>query len=130
METTLYALFFVSLMPIVLSWLGAFFRARQFGHLDNNHPRIQQAEMTGTGARIQGAQMNAWEALAIFTMVNFIAFSSGLDLKLIANISVVFALMRVLHALFYIANFAWLRSGAFLLSMFCCLYIVYLSAAH
>jgi uncharacterized MAPEG superfamily protein len=130
MPATLYALFAVSFMPILLAWVGAYFRVKQFGVFDNNYPRLQQAQMTGVGARIQGAQLNAWESLIIFTMTNFIAFASGLDLALIANVSIAFVILRVLHALFYITNLAWFRSGTYALGMFFCLYIVYLSATH
>ena len=130
MPVTLYALFIVSFMPIVLAWIGAYYRVRQFGVFDNNYPRTQQAQLTGIGARIQGAQMNAWEALIVFTMANFIAFASGLDLKAIANAAIAFVAFRALHAVFYIANLAWLRSSVYALGMFCCLYIVYLSATR
>ena len=128
MPVILYSLFFVSCMPILLAWIASFFRVKQFGKFDNNYPRIQQAQLTGVGARVQGAQMNSWEALIIYATVNFIAFASGLELNSLDEVAIAFALLRVLHAVFYIANLAWFRSGVFALSMFCCLYIVFLSA--
>ena len=128
MPVILYTLFAASLMPILLAWTGAYFRVRQFGRFDNHYPRIQQNEMRGVGARVQAAQMNAWEALTVYLMVNFIAFASGLDLHSLDRVALIFISLRVLHAVFYIANLAWLRSGVFALSMVCCLYIVYLSA--
>lgn len=130
MPVILYSLFFVSFMPILLSWVGVYFRVKQFGKLDNNYPRVQQAQLSGIGARVQGAQMNAWEALIIYTMVNFIALASGLDMNSLNKVAIAFAMLRVLHAVFYIANLAWFRSSVFVLSMFCCLYIVFLSATR
>lgn len=130
MPVILYTLFLASLMPILLAWTGVFFRIRQFGHFDNNHPRAQQAALTGAGARVQAAQMNAWESLIIYTVVVVIAFAAGVDLHSLSKVAIAFIVLRVLHAIVYIANLAWIRSGVYALSMICCLYIVYLSAVH
>lgn len=128
MPIILYTLFVATCLPIVLAWIGAYYRIRQFGKFDNNHPRIQQAKLEGIGARVQGSQANAWEALIVYATVILIAHASGVDLHSLMVPAVIFIFLRLLHAIFYIANLAWLRSGVFALSMFCCLYIVYISA--
>jgi uncharacterized MAPEG superfamily protein len=130
MPVIFYSLIVVSFMPILLAWAGAYVRIKQFGHLDNHYPRIQQSQLTGVGARIQGAQMNAWEALIMYTMVNFLADASGLDLYSLNYVAIAYVILRVLHAIFYIANLAWIRSGVFVLSMLCLLHILYLSVTH
>ena len=130
MPLILYVLFAMTLMPIVLAWLGAYYRFKQFGRFDNHHPRIQQAQLTGTGARIQGAQLNAWESLIVFVAVLIIAVASGLDLNRLDTVAIVYLLCRLSHGGFYIANLAWLRSGVYALGMGCCLYLVYLSVQH
>lgn len=128
MPIILYTLFIAACVPIILAWIGAYYRIKQFGKLDNNHPRIQQSKLEGIGARVQGAQANAWEALIVYAAVILIAHASGVDLRFLTLPAVIFILLRLFHAVFYIANLAWLRSGIFALSMFCCLYIVYVSA--
>ncbi len=39
---------------------------QQFGSLDNNHPREQQARLAGWGQRAQAAHDNSFEAFAPF----------------------------------------------------------------
>ena len=133
MPTILITLFVAAFFPIVLAWVGGYFRMRQFGGIDNKHPRIQYATMEGAGARAVGAQQNAWEALAIYTVVVFIASASGLDLHALTMPALVFIAARVLHPVFYIADMDKLRSLAFMVGLFSCVYIFYLavvSAAH
>lgn len=127
MPVILYVLLTLALLPFLLTWLGAFLRIRQFGHLDNNTPRLQQAALTGVGARVQGAQANAWEALLTFTVVTFIAFAAGVPLASLGSVALVFLALRLLHAVLYMADFAWSRSLVFVAGILCCLYIVYLA---
>lgn len=125
MPILLHVLLALTLLPFLLAWLGAFCRVRQFGGLDNHTPRLQQAALTGVGARVQGAQANAWEALLIFTVVSFIAFAAGVTLASLGGVALMFLALRLLHAALYIADYAWSRSLVFVAGMLCCLYIVY-----
>ena len=43
MTTPLWCLVIVAILPYLLGFLGGYFRMRQFGSLDNKHPRFQQA---------------------------------------------------------------------------------------
>ena len=129
MPTILITLFAAAFFPIVLAWVGGYFRMRQFGGIDNKHPRIQYAKMEGAGARAVGAQQNAWEALAIYTVTIFIAYASGLDLHTLTTPALVFIAARVLHPVFYLANMDKLRSLAFSVGLFTCVYIFYLAVA-
>ncbi len=128
MPDLLLVLFIVSLLPILLAWAGAFCRVRQFGELDNHHPRDQQARLTGVGARLQAAQANAWEALAVFAAVCVIAIGTGGSLAPLAPAAWAFLACRLLHPLLYAANLAWWRSGVYGLGMVACLVIVWQSA--
>lgn len=130
MPTILYVLFAISFLPILLAWAGVYFRIKQFEHFDNHHPRQQQVALEGAGARTQAAQANAWEALIVFTMVCFIAHTTGLDLNRLDGVALLYLATRLLHPILYIANLARLRSGVFALGMGCCLYIVYLAASQ
>lgn len=128
MPIILYVLLATSILPIFIAGVAVHFRKKQFGFADNNHPRLQQSELTGTGARAMAAQQNAWEALPIFISVVFIAYASGVDLHTLTVPALIFITFRVLHAVFYIANLASLRSFAFSVSFFSCLYIFYMAA--
>jgi uncharacterized MAPEG superfamily protein len=129
MPVILYVLFIVSVMPVVLAGVGNYFRARQFGAFDNSNPRLQQSRLEGPGARAQAAQANAWEALSVFGVSCFIAYASGVALESLSLVALIFLACRVLHAVFYIANLAALRSLIFGAAMACCLYIVYQASA-
>ena len=133
MPTILISLFAAALFPIVLAWVGGYYRMRQFGGIDNKHPRIQYAKMEGAGARAVWAQQNAWEALAMYTAVVFIAYAVGIDLHTLTTPALVFITARVLHPVFYVADRDRLRSLAFIVALLACVYIFCLavmSARH
>ncbi|MEX2516785.1 MAG: MAPEG family protein [Gammaproteobacteria bacterium] len=130
MPIVLYTLFLASVFPIVLSAIGIYVRIKQLGKFDNDHPRAQQARLVGSGARVVAAQQNAWEALAVYVAVVLIAHASGVNLNELAIPAIIFITFRVLHAFLYIRNYSTLRSLAFAISMFSCLYIVYVSATY
>ena len=66
MTIPFWSVLFIILIPFALALINDYVRYREFGVFDNNHPRQQTAQLTGTGARIWAAQENAWEALMIF----------------------------------------------------------------
>lgn len=123
MPVILVTLFIASLLPILLAGASHYFRIRQFGGVDNAHPRAQQAQLTGPGARVVAAQQNAWEALIVYTLVVFIAFAAGVDLHTLTLPALLFIGFRLLHALFYGLNRSTLRSLAFAGGMGCCIFI-------
>jgi uncharacterized MAPEG superfamily protein len=113
MTTVLWCLLLVSVLPIVLAITGTAMRGRALGTLDNNNPRQQAQQLTGAPARIYAAQQNAWEALALFTAAVVAAYVSEADPERISQLALAFVAFRVLHAGFYAADLATLRSLAF-----------------
>src|SRR5690606_41276778 len=81
MPVTLSVLFVVAMMPIVVAWISGYYRKKQFGRFDNEHPRLQQSQLTGVGARAVAAQANCWESLQTFAVVVLIAVAVGVDLR-------------------------------------------------
>jgi len=128
MAHILYALLGAMVLPIMLSWVSAYARMKQFGTIDNNHPRQQQAELEGVGARAVAAQSNAWEALMLYTATCVIVVAAGLDLASLEMFACIFLGARVLHGVFYIANLGILRSLSFLAAAGSCFYMIYLAA--
>lgn len=114
MTTPFWCLLIATLIPILIAFSGSYFKTKQFGSVDNNNPRAQSAELTGAGARAVAAQSNAWEALAIFTAAVVVAHLAGADPDSSATAAMLFVGCRVLHAIFYIADLAPLRSASFL----------------
>lgn len=119
MTTPLYCLAIVAALPYFCAWAGGYFKLRQFGKLDNKHPREQAARLDGVGARIVAAQANAWEALGVFTAAIVIAHLGGQDPERAALLSKIFVATRLLHPIFYGLNLDLLRSLVFLIGMVC-----------
>ena len=128
MTVPFWCLLIVSVFPIVLAWVGGYFRHQQFGEVDNKEPRSQNALLTGAGARAVAAQQNAWEALAIFTAAVLVAHLAAADAAQSALAAQIFVLARVLHAVCYIANRDILRSLSFTVGMGCSVWLFVMAA--
>lgn len=130
MTTPLWCLVIVAFLPYVLAFASGYFKMKQFGKVDNKHPRAQAAQLEGAGARIYAAQANAWEALAVFTAavaVLHIANPEAARSSTAANLAHGFLATRILHPIFYVANIDALRSLVFLAGMVCVVWLVVLA---
>ena len=110
MTIPLWCLVIATFLPLVWAMAGQGFRYRQFGELDNSHPRLQQSQLTGAGARALAAQQNAWEALAMFTPAVVIEHFNGATTGHAATAAMLFIAARIFHGCFYIAELSSLRS--------------------
>ena len=119
MTVPFWCLFIAMLIPILLAGAGGYFKTQQFGKVDNNNPRAQTAQLTGTGARAVAAQSNAWEALAIFAPAVIVNHLAGGGPGTAAILSCVWVGARIVHVGAYLADLAPLRSLAFLVAMAC-----------
>ena len=124
MTSLVVVLFIVSLLPMTLAVIGGYLRLKQFGKFDNNHPRQQQAQLTGLAARVYGAQQNAWEALVFYAVACMLAFFSSIDLYSLSYAAILFLLCRLLHPIFYMLNQATFRSLVFFVGWLANLYII------
>jgi len=94
-----------ALLPYIWAFSSLPFRNNQFGTVDLNQPRVQAEKLEDAGARVWGAQMNAWEALAVFTVANVAAFMGGVEPA--GNWSYAalgWVVFRIGHGGFYIAD--------------------------
>jgi len=120
--TPLWCLLIVALLPYPLAFSGGYFKMRQFGAVDNKHPRQQAQLLEGIGARAVAAQSNAWEALGFFTAVLAVLSLANPEAArgaTAANLSLGFLATRVLHPIFYLANIDVARSLVFLVGFGC-----------
>lgn len=128
MTTPFWCLMIVVFIPIVLAWVGGYYRTQQFGTLDNKTPRDQAARLEGAGARAAAAQANAWEALPMFTAAVLVAHLSGVPPETAAPFAIGFVVTRILHAAFYLADLDKARSAVFIAGMGC-LVMLFVKAA-
>jgi uncharacterized MAPEG superfamily protein len=117
----------VLLMPIILSFVGAYYRGKAFGKADNKNPRAQVAQLEGAGARTYAAQENAWEAALLFTAAVLTSNLAGLSAEAATPWALAFVVFRVLHAIFYIKDIDMARSGMFL-GGFACVIALFVKA--
>jgi uncharacterized MAPEG superfamily protein len=129
MTTPFWCLMVLALVPYLLAALGGYMRRKQFGVMDNHHPRIQNAQLTGVGARVWAAQLNAWEALSLFTATVVVAHLAGADPRKAAIASLVFVAVRIAHPILYIADLSKLRSTVATIGLISCAYQFWLAAA-
>jgi uncharacterized MAPEG superfamily protein len=128
MTTPFWCLLIAVFIPFVLAMTGGYFKSQQFDAVDNNNPRAQSAQLEGAGARAVAAQQNAWEALAMFTPAVAVAHMAGADPSSSTTAALLFVAARVLHAGFYIADLAPLRSVSFLVASGSCIWLFVLAA--
>ena len=119
MTTPFWCLLAVIIIPLALAGVGGYFRGKQFGSADNNHPRMQAAQLEGAGARAYAAQANAWEALPMFTAAVLVAHLAGVPASEATPWAIGFVVARVLHPILYIQDLATLRSLSFLAGVVC-----------
>lgn len=61
MTTPFWCILIAGLLPYVWSTVALRARVAQFGSFDNKLPRLEQAKLTGGGARALGASSNGFE---------------------------------------------------------------------
>jgi len=125
MTTQLVCLLIGMLLPYI--WAGASipYRNRQFGKIELNEPRVQGDLLVAGGARVVGAQANAWEALILFTAANVGGLLVGLDPAGYWTLAaMIWAAARVGHGVFYLMDIAPLRILSFAIGTGMSLWII------
>jgi uncharacterized MAPEG superfamily protein len=124
MTIPFWCLVVVIVLPILLAFVGGYFRGKAFGQADNKHPRLQAAKLEGPGARAYAAQANAWEAATMFTATVLIAHLAGVPAAAAAPWTLAYVGFRVLHPIFYIANLDKARSLSFIAGQVCIIALI------
>lgn len=127
MTTPFACLFIACLLPYVWSFASVLARRQQFERIDNQHPRAQQAQLTGWGARAIAAHKNAFEAIAVFAPAVLVAHAKGASPDMAALLSMVFVLARIAHGVCYVANQNLLRSLSFVVATACSIGLFWIS---
>lgn len=114
MTTLLLCLFIATLMPILAKAPLAVAQNRMKGGYDNKHPRAQQAQLTGFGARAKAAHENCFEALIMFTPGVLACAITNTVGPLITTLAIVFVIARVFYLIAYWYNIHIMRSSCWL----------------
>jgi uncharacterized MAPEG superfamily protein len=129
MTLPLWTLLVASLLPYVWAAVGNLHRKREFGELDNDQPRLQQAQQRGVGARANAASQNAFEALGMYAPAVLVAHLLAPTSELSALLALGWVAFRVAHGVCYVADKSSARSACFALATACSVFL-YLVAAH
>ncbi|WJF88914.1 MAPEG family protein [Paraburkholderia bonniea] len=93
--------------------------AKLGGRYNNHAPRAYLAALDGWRARAHAAHQNAWEALALFTAAVLVAGQAGEATTWINTLAVTYVVMRVLHGVLYLLDWASLRSLVWFVGLGC-----------
>ena len=108
--TTLTICLFISLLLPFLAKLPVAIAMHKLGGYDNNHPREQQNQLTGFGARALAAHQNSFEALIIFAPAVILAIATNNLNEQIQIAAIIHVIARISYILCYLANLGTLRS--------------------
>jgi len=108
--TILIACLFIALLLPFIAKIPVAIAMNKLNGYDNNHPREQQAKLTGFGARAVAAHQNAFESVIIFAPAVLLAVATKHTGELIQQLAVVHVVARCLYNVLYLLNISVLRS--------------------
>ncbi len=126
MVCLIWCLFVACLLPYVAKIPLAIAMKREPGGYDNNHPRAQQAGLTGFGARALAAHQNSFESLIVFSAAVLTALSTQHITIAIQNLALVYVVMRGVYLFLYCINWATLRTCIWAIGLLASLSIIWL----
>lgn len=103
--------------------------AKAGAHYDNHAPRAQLAQSSGYRQRANWAHLNAFEAFAPFAAAVIIAQLLGAAATWMNGLAITFIVLRILHGVFYMMDWASLRSLVWIAG-FLCVVGLFLAPAH
>ena len=124
MTTLIICLFIAALLPFIAK-IPVAIAMHNMGGYNNNHPRAQQAKLTGFGARAFAAHQNAFESLLIFAPAVLLAIATQNTGVFIEQLAITHIVARVLYNIAYLMNIGVIRSliwGVGIMSSFTIIY--------
>ncbi|MFI4963169.1 MAG: MAPEG family protein [Legionellales bacterium] len=124
MAILIICLFIACLIPYLTKLPLGYAMAKAKGGYNNNYPREQQATLVGFGARALGAHQNSFESLILFGIAVLTALSTNHVTPTVQGLAVAYIILRVLYTVFYLMNWATLRTSIWFLSVLASLTIL------
>jgi len=94
------------------------------GGYDNHHPRDQQAQFKGFGARALAAHQNGFESLIVFAAAILLAIATDTTNETVQLVAMTHIGFRVTYHIFYLLNKDILRSLSWAIAIGCSFVIV------
>lgn len=124
MATIIWCLFIAVFLPFIAKIPLAFAMSKAGGY-DNNHPREQQANLTGFGARALAAHQNSFESLIIFSAAVLLAVATNTTGETIQLLAMVHIGARIIYNVLYLINMSVLRSLSWAVAIGCSFSIIW-----
>lgn len=116
--TTLIVCLLVAIILCYLSKLPMMSAIKKEARYDNNHPRVQQSQLTGYAARALAAHQNSFEALIVFSTAVLAAMATNHVTKSVEYMAIAFIIIRIVYHVLYLLDKASLRSLVWSLGLF------------
>ncbi|MCG9697608.1 MAPEG family protein [Shewanella sp. Isolate11] len=117
MTTLLTCLLIAILLPYLAKGPVAVAMAKLGGY-DNHHPRSQQAQLTGFGARAMAGHQNGFESLLIFAIAVLTVMALDKVNDMVTSLAVVYVVSRVIYHILYLLDKSSLRSLVWFVGFF------------
>lgn len=116
-------------MPFIVKVPMAIEMNKQGGY-DNYHPRQQQSQLTGFGARAKAGHENAFEAVIIFAPCVLAVIAVGAVDMMAEYTAITFVVARAAYHIAYLANKASLRSTFWVVGLVSSLTLMFMAINH
>jgi uncharacterized MAPEG superfamily protein len=124
MTTLIICLFIALLLPFIAKLPVAIAMNKLDGY-NNNHPRSQQAKLTGFGARALAAHQNAFESVIIFAPAVLLAIATNHTGEFIQQLAIAHIVARVIYNALYLYNKSTVRSLVWAVGILCSFTIIW-----
>lgn len=122
-------LIIVTLLPFLakapLAWAMNEYGNGESKGYDNAHPRQQQRQLTGFGARCLAAHENSFEAIIMFAPAVLLAIATNNANEYTANLAMGFVICRIAYLLSYWFNLDKIRSTVWVVGVVCSFTIMF-----
>ena len=118
MDTLLLCMFITLILPYLAKGPVAYAMAK-LGKYDNHHPRAQQSELTGFGARALAGHQNAFESLLVFSVSVLTVIATNNVTDAAVTMAIIHVIARVVYHILYLMNFSSLRSLSWFVAIGC-----------
>ncbi|WP_282338375.1 MULTISPECIES: MAPEG family protein [Pseudomonas] len=124
MSVPFWCVFIAALLIYLAKLPVAKAMSAEAGGYDNRHPRAQQANLTGAGARALAAHLNSIEIFPLFLAGVLMAHTTQTHGWLVDALAVIFVISRLVYLWFYYIGLTWQRSLVWFVGLACCLLLM------
>lgn len=125
MTTLIICLFIATLLPF-LAKIPVAIAMHKLGGYNNKHPRSQQSELTGFGARALAGHQNAFESVIIFAPAIILAITTNHTGNTMEQLAIAHVAARIIYHICYLVNLDIIRSVVWGIAMVCSFSLIYL----